>query len=244
MPKLLAVSEVFLSVQGEGSHAGLPCVFVRLTGCPLRCSFCDTAYAFSGGRRMTMAEVHQEILRLSCPYDRHEQNPKLPLVELTGGEPLAQDLSLALMRNLCDAGFTVLLETSGALDITSVDQRVHRVMDLKCPSSGEIERNRWENLSDLRSTDEVKFVIASREDYEWAKEILANSRLPSLCPVLFAWATPLSAAQQDPSLKRPPGNLTPMSRRELVERLLEDALPVRFQAQLHKVIWPPDRRGV
>jgi 7-carboxy-7-deazaguanine synthase len=148
------------------------------------------------------------------------------------------------MKALCDLGFTVLLETSGAHDIGSVDARVRRIMDLKCPSSGELEQNRWENIPLLRSTDEVKFVIGSTEDYEWAKEQLQHYHLATVCPVLFSWAAPLVERQRDPSLKAVPNGQTPLSRLELVEKIIADALPVRFQVQMHKVIWPPDARGV
>jgi len=166
------------------------------------------------------------------------------LVELTGGEPLLQPGSLPLMKSLCDDGFTVLLETSGALDIAPVDPRVRRIMDLKCPSSGEVQRNRWENLQHLTSGDEIKFVIGTKEDYDWAKAQLADHNLASLCPVLFSWVTPLQPGQQDRSLKQVPAGQTPISRLELVEKIIGDALPVRFQLQVHKFIWPPDQRGV
>jgi 7-carboxy-7-deazaguanine synthase len=165
-------------------------------------------------------------------------------VELTGGEPLAQPNVLPLMTALCDRGFTVLLETSGALDITPVDPRVRRIVDLKCPGSGEAERNRWNNLADLRPTDELKFVISSREDYDWAVARLDEHSLAARCPVLFSWAAPLSESQRHPSLKAPPPGHRPISRRELAERVVADALPVRFQVQLHKVIWSPEERGV
>ena len=148
------------------------------------------------------------------------------------------------MKSLCDHGFTVLLETSGALDIAPVDPRVRRVMDLKCPSSGEVDRNRWENLAHLKSTDEIKFVIGTQEDYGWAKEQIATHRLTAICPLLFSWITPLQPHQQDKSLKKVPAGQTPISRRELVEKIMADALPVRFQLQMHKFIWEPDQRGV
>ncbi len=254
MADTLVVNEIYLSLQGESTFAGLPCVFVRLTACNLRCSYCDTAYAFTEGRRMSFDTVLTEVQRLAAPFrSAHPkcrftgpevQNPTLPLVELTGGEPLLQPAALPLLRALCDAGYTVLLETSGAMDISPVDPRVRRIMDLKCPSSGEAARNRWENLAYLRPTDEVKFVIGTVEDYAWAKEILERRHLAAICPVLFSWATPLTPAQRDPSLKLPPAGHTPLSRRELAERILADALPVRLQVQLHKVIWSPDQRGV
>jgi 7-carboxy-7-deazaguanine synthase len=250
----LLVNEIYLSLQGESTFAGLPCVFVRLTACNLRCSYCDTAYAFTEGRRMPLHDVLAEVHRLAARFAAAEtaapaapaafRIPKLPLVELTGGEPLLQPASLPLMQRLCDAGFTVLLETSGALDIAPVDARVHRIMDLKCPSSGEVARNRWENLAHLKPTDEIKFVIGTVEDYEWAKQQIRAHRLDARCPVLMSWVHPLTPEQRDPSLKPVPPGQTPLSRRELAERILADALPVRFQAQLHKILWPPDQRGV
>lgn len=247
MSQTLRVNEIYLSLQGESSFAGLPCVFVRLTGCNLRCSYCDTAYAFTEGRRMSLGEVLDAVRRLAARFGEGVPGPgavKLPLVEVTGGEPLLQTGSLELMRRLCEEGFTVLLETSGALDISVVDARVRRIMDLKCPSSGEVARNRWENLAHLKATDEIKFVIGTVEDYEWAKAQIRAHRLQAICPVLFSWVHPLTPGQRDPSLKPVPPGQTPLSRRELAERVLADALPVRFQAQLHKIIWPPDQRGV
>ncbi len=252
MADTLVVNEIYLSLQGESTFAGLPCVFVRLTGCPLRCSYCDTAYAFTEGRRRTLADVLAEVQRLAAPFALPLQvrpgpggSPaRLPLVELTGGEPLAQAAALPLLSVLADAGFTVLLETSGALDIAPVDPRVHRIVDLKCPSSGEADRNRWDNLPRLRATDEVKFVIGTEEDYAWAREVVRTRRLHEVCPVLFSWAAPLTPAQQHPTLKPAPAGHTPISRRTLAERIVADALPVRFQAQLHKFIWPADQRGV
>lgn len=244
MSETLVVNEIYLSLQGESTFAGLPCIFVRLTACNLRCSYCDTAYAFTEGRRMPVADVVAEVRRAALPYQASETGRKLPLVELTGGEPLLQPSSLPLMKQLCDYGFTVLIETSGAHDISAIDPRVRRVMDLKCPSSGEASRNRWENLAHLKSSDEVKFVIGTVEDYVWSREQLAKYKLAAICPTLFSWVAPLTAAQQDKSLKRIPTGQTPLSRRELAERIVADALPVRFQVQLHKVIWPPDQRSV
>jgi len=239
----LQAAEIYLSVQGESSFAGWPCVFVRLAGCPLRCSYCDTAYAFRGGRRISVEEALDEVDRLAEPFRKRPTKTRLPLVEVTGGEPLAQPAALPLMRKLADKGFTVLLETSGALDIGGVDPRVRRIMDIKCPGSGEAARNRWENIDLLRPPDEVKFVIGSREDYQWAKETVARFRLTERCETLFSWAEP-PAEPRDPALKPPPPGLHPISRRELAERILADALPVRFQIQTHKVIWPPNMRGV
>jgi len=254
MPDTLVVNEIYLSLQGESTFAGLPCVFIRLTACNLRCSYCDTAYAFAAGQKESLADLRAEVHRLAAPFlpkpipggDRGRiASPfKLPLVELTGGEPLLQANSLPLMRTLCDDGFTVLLETSGALDIAPVDARVRRIMDLKCPSSGETARNRWENLPLLRAGDEIKFVIGTREDYEWAKQRIAEHRLETICPLLFSWAHPLAPGQQNKSLKKMPPGQTPISRRQLAEKIIADALPVRFQAQLHKLIWPAEQRGV
>ena len=244
MSESLVINEIYLSVQGESTWAGLPCVFVRLTACNLRCSYCDTAYAFTEGQELPLPEILARIGVLATPFASHPATGRLPLVELTGGEPLWQKNSLPLMRSLCDAGFTVLLETSGALDIAPVDPRVKRIMDLKCPSSGESGRNRWENLGYLKNTDEVKFVIGTWQDYEWAKEIVLTKQLTGICPVLFSWVSPLLPLQQDKSLRKVPEGQTPISRRELVEKIMADALPVRFQLQMHKFIWPPDQKGV
>jgi 7-carboxy-7-deazaguanine synthase len=244
-PASLVVNEVYLSLQGESTFAGLPCVFIRLTACNLRCSYCDTAYAFKEGEKKTVDEVLTEVRRLAEPFNYHSATgQRLPLVELTGGEPLLQKDSLPLMTALCDDGFTVLLETSGAHDIFPVDRRVRRIMDLKCPSSGEVERNLWENLHHLRSIDEIKFVIGTVQDYEWAKTQIEEHQLAAVCPLLFSWVHPLTPEQQDKSLKPVPAGQTPITRRDLAERIIADALPVRFQAQLHKIIWPPEQRGV
>lgn len=254
MSDTLVINEIYASLQGESTWSGLPCVFVRLTACNLRCSYCDTAYAFAEGRKMTLSEIRAEVRRLAQPYRVTSATVwapaaggspvVLPLVELTGGEPLLQTNALPLMTMLGDDGFTVLLETSGACDISGVDSRVRRILDLKCPSSGEVTRNRWENLRHLKHTDEIKFVIGTREDYAWCKEQLAVHQLHRLCPVLVSWVQPLSPAQQHASLKRVPPGHTPMSRRELAERVIADALPVRLQVQLHKILWPADQRGV
>jgi len=229
----LVVNEVFKSIQGESTRAGLPCVFVRLAGCNLRCSWCDTAYAFTEGARMTLDEIVDRVAAFDCN-----------LVELTGGEPLMRANSLLLMTQLADRGHTVLLETGGSLDIGPVDPRVIRIMDLKCPSSGECEQNRWENIPLLRATDEVKFVIATREDYEWAKRQLERWHLPAICTVLFSWAHPLPPEQRDMTLKPMPPDQHPITMRELAEQMLADKLPVRFQLQMHKYIWEPTARGV
>ncbi len=247
MSGTLVVNEIYLSLQGESTFAGLPCIFIRLTACDLRCSWCDTAYAFAEGKKMALAGIRAEVQKLAAPFSGANppaRNGRLPLVELTGGEPLLQKDSPALMQALCDDGFTVLLETSGAHDIAPVDPRVRRIMDLKCPASGEVERNRWENLKHLRATDEIKFVIATEEDYEWARQKIREFRLDLVCPLLFSWAHPLAPGQSHPSLKPVPPGQRPVSRRELAERIIADALPVRFQAQLHKIIWPAEQRGV
>ncbi len=254
------VNEIYLSLQGESTFAGLPCVFVRLTACDLRCSYCDTAYAFTEGNRMALDQILAEVIRLAEPFNRIPKGQsggrdkpelrsgpgvaRLPLVELTGGEPLLQKSSLPLMRALCEQGFTVLLETSGAHEISNVDPRVHRIMDLKCPSSGETARNLWENLTHLKSTDEIKFVIGTAEDYQWTKTVIAEHALARICPLLVSWVHPLAPEQQHPTLNAAQAGQTPISRRELAERIIADALPVRFQAQLHKIIWPPQQRGV
>jgi 7-carboxy-7-deazaguanine synthase len=250
MSDTLVVNEIYLSLQGESTFAGLPCVFVRLAACDLRCSYCDTAYAFGEGSKKSVEEVRSEVQRLAGLFGEirspksEVRSGRLPVVELTGGEPLLQKNSLRLMKELCDDGFTVLLETSGAHDIAPVDPRVRRIMDLKCPGSGEAVRNRWENLLQLKSTDEIKFVIATQEDYEWARERIAEHKLAAICPLLFSWVYPLRPEQQDKSLKQVPSKQTPISRQELAERIIADALPVRFQVQLHKVIWAPEQRGV
>jgi 7-carboxy-7-deazaguanine synthase len=247
MSETLAVNEIYLSLQGESTFAGLPCIFIRLTACNLRCSYCDTAYAFTEGEKKSLEDIRAEVLRLARPFPNSKlktKNQKLPLIELTGGEPLLQKNALPLMKQLCDDGFTVLLETSGALDIAPVDPRVRRIMDLKCPSSGECDRNRQENLAQLRNTDEIKFVIGTEEDYDWAKQTIAGHRLDSICPLLMSWVHPLAPAQQDKSLKPVPAGQTPISRKLLAEKIIADALPVRFQVQMHKIIWPPEQRGV
>lgn len=244
MADSLVVNEVYLSLQGESTFAGLPCIFVRLTACNLRCSYCDTAYAFTEGEKQPVDEILAEVRRLAIPFSERVGEHKLPLVELTGGEPLLQPNALPLMRALCDEGFTVLVETSGAHDISKIDPRVRRIMDLKCPSSGEIARNRFENIEHLKATDEVKFVIGTQEDYDWAKKQIAQHGLEKICPLLFSWVQPLAAEQQHPSLKKVPTGQTAITRRELAEKIIADALPVRFQLQMHKFIWPAEQRGV
>ncbi len=204
----LRLTEIFYSLQGEASRVGLPTVFVRLTGCPLRCTWCDTTYSFTGGETSTVSDVLAEVARHPVRQ-----------VCVTGGEPLAQKACLDLLVALCDAGYDVSLETSGALDIAPVDPRVSCIMDLKAPDSGESGRNLWANLQHLKPRDEIKIVIASREDYEWAREVLQVHALDSRCPVLF------SPAQ---------GSIEPAV---LAGWILEDGLPVRFQLQLHKLLW-------
>jgi 7-carboxy-7-deazaguanine synthase len=204
----LRLTEIFFSLQGEASRAGLPTVFVRLTGCPLRCTWCDTTYSFTGGEPASIESVLAEVAR----YPARQ-------VCVTGGEPLAQKDCLPLLTALCDAGYDVSLETSGALDVAAVDTRVARIMDLKAPDSGELARNLWENLDVLNQRDEIKIVIASRGDYEWARDVLRDRQLDRLCPVLFSPAG---------------GLIEPQS---LADWILEDGLNVRFQLQLHKLLW-------
>jgi len=257
----LAVNEIYLSLQGESTFAGLPCIFVRLTACDLRCSYCDTAYAFTEGKKKYLEEIVTEIQRLALPFSERgsvsRSNPltypdaaghrpalQLPLIELTGGEPLLQKNSQPLMKQLCDDGFTVLIETGGAHDVSPIDPRVRRIVDLKCPSSGEVARNRFENIPHLKATDEIKFVIGTFEDYEWAKQQIAAHKLAGICPLLMSWVHPLRPEQQHKALKLVPAGQTPITRQQLVEKIIADALPVRFQAQLHKIIWPPEQRGV
>jgi 7-carboxy-7-deazaguanine synthase len=247
MSDTLVVNEIYLSLQGESTFAGLPCIFIRLTACDLRCSYCDTAYAFTEGKKKTLAEILGKVRELATPFLNSKfkiQNSKLPLVELTGGEPLLQKNSLPLMKSLCDDGFTVLIETSGAHDISKIDLHVRRIMDLKCPGSGEVERNLFSNIAHLKATDEIKFVIGTVEDYEWAKQQIVVHKLDFICPLLFSWVHPLAPQQQSNVLKKIPANLTPISQKDLAEKIIADALPVRFQIQQHKIIWPPEQRGV
>ncbi|HEY8902891.1 MAG TPA: radical SAM protein [Chthoniobacterales bacterium] len=212
----LTVNEIYQSIQGESTWAGLPCVFVRLTFCDLRCTYCDTEYAFYKGTKRSVDEIFAEVIGFDCP-----------LVEITGGEPLLQKNVLPLMERLCDAGRTVLIETSGAHDIAEIDSRVHRIMDLKTPSSGECARNRWENIESLTRGDEVKFVLGSREDYEWARAQIHEHRLAERAGTVLL--SPVF------------GRIDP---RDIVTWMLADRLPVRFQLQMHKFIWDPKTKGV
>lgn len=212
----IRIHEIYESIQGESTFAGLPCTFVRLSRCNLRCRWCDTPQAFEGGTEMPRAEVLAKALSFGTP-----------LVELTGGEPLLQPGAIPLLQELCDAGRTVLLETSGERDISQVDPRVHRIMDLKAPGSGESKRNRWENIAELSKRDEVKFVLADRADYDWTKGVIAEHLLPDRVHAIL-----LSCVW---------GELDP---KDLVNWVLEDQLPVRVQMQMHKVIWDADAQGV
>jgi 7-carboxy-7-deazaguanine synthase len=205
---ILRINEIFFSLQGETSRIGLPTAFIRLTGCPLRCGYCDTAYAFSGGKNMSIMAILERISAYQARY-----------VTVTGGEPLAQRACLQLLSELCDAGYSVSLETSGALDVSSVDKRVCRVVDIKTPGSGESDKNLWANLDCLTDQDELKFVLCDESDYQWAVKILQARRLDSICPVLFS---PVH------------GKLDP---EKLAAWILRDHLPVRMQVQLHKLLW-------
>lgn len=209
----LRITEIFYSLQGETSRAGLPTVFVRLTGCPLRCVYCDTTYAFSGGKNMTIVEVLAEVARHQTCY-----------VTVTGGEPLAQKSCLTLLSALCDKDYEVSLETSGAIDVSGVDVRVTKVLDIKTPGSGEVTKNLWSNLAKLHARDEIKFVLCDEPDYIWAKEVLRERDLANKCAVLFA---PVQ------------GRLSPT---KLADWILRDSLPVRLQVQLHKLLWG-DQQG-
>jgi len=212
---MLKVNEIYFSIQGESTKAGLPCVFVRLTYCNLRCKYCDTEYAFYEGYDLSIEEIIGEVKKFDCK-----------LVEITGGEPLVQSEAIVLMSKLCDEGFEVLLETGGSLSIKEIDPRVKIIMDLKCPTSGMLKKNHYENIDFIKSSDEIKFVLGSREDYEWTKEILQKYNLTKKCIILFSVVF---------------GELEPV---RLVEWILEDKLDVRFQLQMHKFIWEPTTKGV
>ncbi len=205
---MLRITEIFYSLQGESNAVGMPTVFVRLTGCPLRCNYCDTSYAFSGGVKMSIIDSLADVKQYDCKN-----------VCVTGGEPLAQPMCLELLTQLADENFNVSLETSGALDVSKVDTRIIKVMDLKTPSCGEVEKNRYENIEFLTTKDQVKFVIADDHDYEWSKKMMTNYDLVNRCQILFSPVVPT----QNPT--------------ELAEKILADRLPVRFQIQLHKLLW-------
>ena len=211
----MRITEIFHSIQGESSFAGRPCVFVRLTGCPLRCTWCDSEYTFYGGTEMALDDVLAKVRSFGCR-----------LVEVTGGEPLHQPEAFTLIERLCSDGYEVLVETSGAIDISPVDLRAHIIMDVKCPGSGMMDRMDWKNLNRIAGKDEIKFVLKDRADYEFACTMIERHRLAERCPVLFS-----------PSF----GELDP---RKLSEWVLADTLPVRVQLQLHKLIWDPQTRGV
>ncbi|HMU42027.1 MAG TPA: radical SAM protein [Ignavibacteriaceae bacterium] len=212
---MIKVNEIFFSIQGESSRAGLPCVFIRLTYCNLRCSYCDTGYAFYEGSDFSIDEIVDRVKSYNCN-----------LVEITGGEPLMQNECLDLMKILCDSGFDVMLETGGSLPINSIDPRVMIIMDFKCPSSGMMKKNLFANIKFLKNNDEVKFVIGNREDYEWSKKIISTYELDRKCAILFSVVF---------------GALEPV---KLVNWILEEKLDVRFQLQMHKIIWHPETKGV
>jgi 7-carboxy-7-deazaguanine synthase len=215
MSETLIINEIYRSLQGESTRAGLPCVLVRLTGCNLRCDWCDTQHAWNGGTEMSLDEICQHVAELDCRR-----------VLLTGGEPLTQPASLALLTRLCDEGYETSLETNGTLDLDAVDGRVHRVVDIKCPTSGAAEENCWTNVEHLRPHDEVKFVIADRGDYEYAHRAVAEHHLVGRCEVIFS-----------PVLDH-------LGASELAEWILADRLDVRLGLQLHRIIWPDRPRGV
>jgi 7-carboxy-7-deazaguanine synthase len=219
--RFLRVTEIFHSIQGESTWAGSPCTFIRLTGCPLRCVWCDTEYSFEGGDKKTFQEIHQEVERFGCP-----------VVELTGGEPLIHPNAFLLTQELLDRDYTVLVETSGAVDVSPLDPRAHKIMDLKCPGSGEEGKNLWSNLDHLTDRDEVKFVLKNRADYEWARDTIRERGLESRLGQEELRALLFSPVWDELDL------------RSLAEWVLEDGLPVRLQIQLHKLIWDPKARGV
>ncbi len=212
---MLKVNEIYYSIQGESSKAGLPCVFVRLTYCNLRCTYCDTEYSFYDGNDKTINEIIVEVKKYACK-----------LVEVTGGEPLVQNESLELMQRLCNEGFEVMLETGGSLPIKEIDKRVMIIMDLKCPSSKMMKKNLYENINHIKPSDEIKFVIGTREDYDWSKELIIKYSLTQKCSVLFSVVF---------------GQLEPV---QLVNWILEDKINVRYQLQMHKIIWHPEKKGV
>jgi 7-carboxy-7-deazaguanine synthase len=217
----LRVTEIFHSIQGESTWAGLPCTFIRLTGCPLRCVWCDTEYAFHGGEQLTLDDIVARVAELGTK-----------LVEITGGEPLIHRNAFVLARRLLDLGYTVLVETSGAVDVAPLDPRAHRIMDLKCPDSGESGRNMWSNLDHLTERDEVKFVVASRRDYEWTRAVIRERGLDERVRTGRLRALLVSPVWDSVDF------------RDLAEWVLTDHLPVRFQLQLHKLIWGANVHGV
>ncbi len=221
MQEFLRVTEIFHSIQGESTWSGLPCTFIRLTGCPLRCVWCDTEYAFHGGERMTLDAILAHVDAIGTR-----------LVEITGGEPLAHRNAFVLAERLLDRGCTVLIETSGAVDVAPLDARAHKIMDLKCPGSGEAAKNLWSNLAHLTSRDEIKFVIADRADYEWAVAAILEHKLGERVRAGELRAILMSPVWDGAEL------------RDLAEWVLEDRLPVRLQIQLHKVIWGANMPGV
>ena len=206
--KSLKITEIFNSIQGETSKIGLPTVFIRLTGCPLRCQYCDTSYAFYGGTVMLFEDIIHQVKKYNCKD-----------ICVTGGEPLAQSNSKELLKNLVDLDFNVSLETSGSMSLEGIDERVKVIMDIKTPDSEEATKNRWENIEILKKSDELKFVICSREDYQWSKAIVEKYKMDKICPILFS---PCSESL-DP--------------RDLAEWILSDQLPIRFQMQIHKILW-------
>lgn len=217
----LRVTEIFHSIQGESTWIGSPCTFVRLTGCPLRCTWCDTEYSFHGGERMSLESIMERVREIGTP-----------LVEITGGEPLVHRNAFTLAELLLEEGFTVLVETSGAVDVSPLDRRAHKIMDLKCPGSGEVEKNLWSNLDHLTPRDEVKFVVRDRGDYDWARSVIRERGLDERVRAATVRALLISPVWDE------------VDRRELAEWILEDGLPARFQLQLHKLIWDPRARGV
>ncbi|MEJ2502995.1 MAG: radical SAM protein [Gemmatimonadota bacterium] len=221
MTEALRVTEIFHSLQGESTWIGVPCTFVRLTGCPLRCVWCDTEYSFHGGERLSLDAIVDRVREIGTP-----------LVEVTGGEPLIHRNAFTLIARLCDDGFTVLVETSGAIDVAAVDPRAHRIMDLKCPGSGESSKNLWSNLDHLNGRDEVKFVIRDRADYLWARDVIRERGLQERVDGGSLRAVLLSPVWGDLELD------------DLAGWILEDRLRVRYQLQLHKLIWGPDTAGV
>ncbi len=227
LAQTLKINETFFSIQGESTWAGAPCFFVRLTGCPLRCHYCDTEYAFREGSPRTIGAIVEEIERSGAR-----------VVELTGGEPLAQKRAFDLIALLCERGLTVLIETSGSIDIRPCHPRAIRILDIKTPGSGESSRNLWSNIDDLRAHDEVKFVIVDRADYEWARERIRELRLADRCHAVLM--SPAFPQRKGLEILGCPG----LSPRSLAEWILEDRLPVRQQTQLHKLIWDPGQRGV